>query len=442
MTALESAPAGPLTGAVFVPGDKSISHRALLIGASAVGKTRVSGLLEADDVMNTAAALRKLGIELRKDADIWNIQGAGVGGLAAPDDIIDCGNAGTCARLLLGLMATHPFQAHVTGDASLRERPMERIITPLSHMGAEFLARNGGRLPLLLKGTPEPLPITYEVPVPSAQVKSAILLAGLNAPGRTTVRERAATRDHTENLLGAFGAEIERSPLDGGGNTISIKGYPELGATDIEIPGDPSSAAFPAIAALLVPDSEIVIQNVGINPLRSGFLSTLQDMKANLEIFNKRLVTGEPVADISVRYGPLHAVSIPPERAPSMIDEYPVVAVAAAFASGTTRMCGVGELRVKESDRFAAIIDGLTACGIEARADHDDILIEGCGGPPAGDATIAANLDHRIAMAFLIMGMGARQAVRIDNAASIATSFPGFVDLMNRMGGDISETDV
>ena len=436
MSKLGSRSASPLNGVVTVPGDKSISHRALMIGASAVGETRITGLLEAEDVLRTADALRALGARVEKSADGWSVQGVGVGGFATPDDIVDLGNSGTAARLLLGLMATQDIEVQLTGDASLRSRPMDRVIVPLSQMGAAFDARDGGRMSLVLHGAAEPIPVEYTVPVPSAQVKSAILLAALNTPGTTTVIEREATRDHTENMLRSFGAAIDVSAAADGGRRIEVTGFAELTATDVAVPGDPSSAAFPGVAALLVPGSAITVENIGMNPLRAGLFETLQDMGADIEIHNRR-EAGEPVADITFRYGALTGADIPAARAPSMIDEYPIAAVAAAFATGETRLRGLAELRVKESDRFSAIVDGLGACGVTVAADGDDIVIQGCGGPIRGGAEIPVNLDHRIAMAFLVAGMASSAPVGIDDAAAIGTSFPGFVELMNGIGGNI-----
>ena len=344
--------------------------------------------------------------------------------------------------MLMGLLATQDLKVHLTGDASLRSRPMNRVIVPLSQMGAAFDAREGGRMPLVLQGASEPIPIEYDVPVPSAQVKSAILLAALNTPGTTTVTEREATRDHTENMLRSFGADIKVSVPDDGGRRITVTGFAELTATDVTVPGDPSSAAYPGIAALIVPGSEVTVENVGINPLRAGLFETLREMGADLTYTNERDAAGEPVADISFRHGPLHGVDIPAARAPSMIDEYPIVAVAASVASGETRMRGLAELRVKESDRFKGILDGLAACGVAVQADGDDIVIQGCGGMPEGGAEIAVNLDHRMGMSFLVLGLATQNPVSIDDAAAIGTSFPGFVDLMNGLGTDISATAV
>ncbi len=438
MSSLTAKPSKALAGAIGVPGDKSISHRALMIGASAVGETRIEGLLEAEDVLNTAAALRALGAGVRKDGAAWIVTGTGVGGFSSPDDVMDLGNSGTSARLLLGLMATQDLTATVTGDASLRRRPMERVTVPLAQMGAAFEARDGGRMPLTVRGTGEPIPMTYEVPVPSAQVKSSILLAALNTPGRTTVIEKKPTRDHTENMLRAFGAAITVKTTEAGGREIAVEGHAELTASDVTVPGDPSSAAFPGVAALVVPGSEVTVGNVGMNPLRTGLFDTLKEMGADIEIRNARDAAGEPVADLVFRYGRLKGVDVPAARAPSMIDEYPIAAVAAAFAEGTTRFRDLAELRVKESDRFTAIVRGLEACGVGVRAEGDDIVVEGCGGPPPGGATIEVNLDHRIAMAFLVLGLGAKAPVAIDDGSAITTSFPGFVRLMNGLGARIS----
>ena len=427
-----------LIGRTKVPGDKSISHRALMIGAVSIGRTSVSGLLEAEDVLCTAVALRALGAGVEKTGQDWIVDGVGVGGLTSPDDIVDLGNSGTAARLLLGLMATHDLTAHITGDHSLRSRPMNRVIDPLSRMGAFFYARDGGRMPLVVHGAAEPIPLEYEVPVPSAQVKSSVLFAGLNTPGTTTVIEREATRDHTENMLKAFGADLDVTVADGGERRISLTGYAELEARDVVIPGDPSSAAFPGVAALMVPGSDVTIENIGLNPLRAGLFETLEEMDADIEITNVRDQSGEPVGDITFRHGPLTGADIPAARAPSMIDEYPIAAMAAAVASGETRFRGLAELRVKESDRFAAIVDGLVACGVPARADGDDIVVTGQGGPPPGGAEVHVNLDHRIAMAYLVLGLASAKPVTIDDAAAIETSFPGFLELMTGLGADIA----
>jgi 3-phosphoshikimate 1-carboxyvinyltransferase len=441
VTPLTSGTAGTLRGRLRVPGDKSLSHRALILGALAIGRTRVEGLLEGDDVLRTAAAMRMFGAEIAREADgHWRIDGVGIGGLAEPADVLDLGNSGTAARLLMGVAASHPSTSFFTGDASLRRRPMARVIEPLTHLCARIAARDGGRLPLVVEGALAPIPITYRLPVPSAQVKSAVLLAGLNAPGETTVIEPQPTRDHTERMLRHFGGEVTVAD-QGGLRHVRLKGQPELRGADLAIPGDPSSAAFPLVAALLLPGSEVVIEGVGVNPLRTGLFETLQEMGAPFAIANQRVEAGEPVADIAVRGGPLIGVEVPAERAPRMIDEYPILAVAAAFARGTTRMHGLAELRVKESDRLAAIAEGLAACGAKVAIAGDTLTIEGTGAPPPGGAAIASKLDHRIAMAFLVLGMAARAPTRIDDSDTIATSFPGFVALMNGLGAKIAAAE-
>jgi 3-phosphoshikimate 1-carboxyvinyltransferase len=437
-----SRAAAALSGSAMVPGDKSISHRSLMFGAMAQGPTTVSGLLEGEDVLRTAQAMRQLGAEVTRRQDgVWELYGRGVGGLVEPDDILDMGNAGTGARLVMGLVASHPMTCIFTGDASLRSRPMKRVTEPLSRMGAAFFGRDGGRLPMAVIGTGSPLPITYELPVASAQVKSAILLAGLNTPGTTTVIERVATRDHSEVMLKGFGAKLEIETLADGGRAIHLSGQPDLYGQTIQVPADPSSAAFPAVAALLVPGSAITLPAVGVNPLRAGLYQTLREMGADLTLAGQRHQAGEPVADIVVKHGPLKGVDVPPERAPSMIDEYPVLAVAASFAKGVTRMRGLGELRVKESDRLSAMARGLAACGVKVGVEGDDLIVEGSGRPPKGGATIAVNLDHRIAMSFLVMGMASEQPVTVDDAAAIDTSFPGFAAMINRLGGNIAEAN-
>jgi 3-phosphoshikimate 1-carboxyvinyltransferase len=438
VTPLSSGTAAALNGRLRAPGDKSVSHRALILAALAVGRTRVTGLLEGEDVMRTAAAMGALGAALRRGNDgAWLIDGVGIGGLAEAEDVLDLGNSGTGARLLMGVVASHGITTFFTGDASLRRRPMARVAEPLQRMGARILARDGGRLPLAVIGAASPLPITYRLPVPSAQVKSAVLLAGLNAPGETIVIEPQPTRDHSERMLRHFGAALA---VDDGpeGRRIRLKGQPELKAADLAVPGDPSSAAFPAIAALLVPGSEVVIEGVGVNPLRTGLFDTLTEMGAELSLLQERIEGGEPVADLRLRTSALRGVEVPAERAPRMIDEYPVLAVAAAFAKGRTVMHGLGELRVKESDRLSAIVQGLTACGVSVAVDGDTLAVDGLGAPPAGAAEIAAKLDHRIAMAFLVLGLAARRPVRIDDGATIATSFPGFVEAMNGLGASIA----
>jgi len=441
MNPMMSIAAGPLTGPVNIPGDKSISHRALILGASAVGETRIRNLLEAEDVLATAEAMRRLGAIVEPGDHGWSVYGRGVGGLAEPEAVLDMGNSGTGARLVMGLVASHPFITFFAGDASLSARPMKRVIDPLSQIGASFWSRSEGRLPLAIRGTEAPLPIVYTLPVASAQVKSAVLLAGLNAPGKTTVIEPKPTRDHTERMLAHFGAEVRIEDLADGGRGITLTGQPEITGRDVVVPGDISSAAFPLVAAMLTPGSRITINGVGLNPLRAGLLETLAEMGARLETVNHRTESGEPVANLNVEASSLTGVSVPPHRVPAMIDEFPILAVAAACAAGATRMDGLGELRVKESDRLAAIADGLTACGVAVEAGPDWLVIQGAGGPPPGGGLVSVNMDHRIAMAFLVLGMVSQNPVRVDDGTSIATSFPEFVPLMNGLGARISEDD-
>ena len=429
-----SRPPGPLSGSLRVPGDKSISHRALMFGALAVGETRITGLLDGEDVLATAAAMRALGAEIaRLPSGTWTVAGRGVGGLAEPANVLDMGNSGTAARLLAGILATHPIFSVLTGDSSLRARPMRRVIEPLSATGACFAARAGGRLPMAITGTGDALPLDYRLPVASAQVKSAILLAGLNARGETTVEEPAPTRDHTENLLRHFGATVAVEPA-AAGRRIRLAGQPELRAAPIAVPADPSSAAFPLIAALLVPGSALRLEAVGLNPLRTGLLATLAEMGAAIEIENPRTEGGEPVGDLLVRHGPLTAADVPPDRAPTMIDEYPVLAVAAASAAGTTRMRGLAELRVKESDRLSATAAMLAVNGVSVEIAGDDLLVHGTGRPPAGGGLVATQMDHRIAMSALILGLSSTSPVTVDDSSFIDTSFPGFSALMEAAG--------
>ncbi len=429
-------PSRGLTGTIQVPGDKSISHRALMFGALAVGETRICGLLEGEDVLRTAAAMRALGAEVTQEGPgAWRVAGRGIGGLVEPEDVLDMGNSGTAARLLAGIVASHDLFAVMTGDASLRRRPMRRVTEPLALCGARFSSRGGGRLPLAIEGAREALPIEYSVPVPSAQVKSAILLCGLNAPGLTVVHEREATRDHSENMLRHFGADVHVA-VDGHARTITLRGQPELRAADVVVPGDPSSAAFPIVAALLVPGSEVCIEGVGLNPLRTGLFATLREMGAVLEVRNPRTEGGEPVGDLVVRSTGLRGVEVPPERAPSMIDEYPVLAVAAACATGVTRMRGLKELRVKESDRLSATAALLEANGARVQIDGDDLIVTGNGGPPPGGGLVVTHMDHRLAMSALVMGLASAKPVRVDDAAFIDTSFPGFSVLLNRLAGN------
>lgn len=430
-----AAPLAPLSGRLRVPGDKSISHRALMFGALAVGTTPIEGLLEGEDVLRTAAAMRALGAVVeRLGPGHWQVAGRGVGGLVEPADVLDMGNSGTAARLLTGLLAGHPIFAVLTGDASLRRRPMRRVTDPLAATGAQFWSREGGRMPLAVRGVADPLPLDYRLPVASAQVKSACLLAGLCARGITRVTEPEPTRDHTENMLRHFGAtlRVEDTPA---GRVIELQGQPELAAAPILVPGDPSSAAFLLVAALLVPGSRLVIENVGLNPLRTGLFDTLREMGAKLRVENARTEGGEPVGDLVVEHSELRAVDVPPGRAPSMIDEYPVLAVAAAAARGTTRMRGLKELRVKESDRLAATAALLEANGVRAEIEGDDMLVHGTGGAIPGGGTVATHMDHRIAMSALVMGLAARSPVTVDDAGFIETSFPGFAGLVNQAAG-------
>lgn len=436
---------GALSGAVAVPGDKSISHRALMFGALAVGETVIDGLLEGEDVLSTAAALRAMGAEIVREATggageavRWRVHGVGVGGLLQPGAALDMGNSGTSTRLLMGLLASHRLTATFVGDASLSARPMARVTVPLALMGAEFATSPGARLPLTMIGRCPAIPLRYVLPVASAQVKSAVLLAGLNTPGRTAVVERAPTRDHSERMLRAFGATVDVAD-DDGGRTITVTGEGELRPQRLTVPGDISSAAFPLVAALIVPGSRVTIAGVGVNPTRDGLLRVLAMMGAHVAVSAPRLVGGEPVADLTVTAGALSGIEVPPEIAPSMIDEYPVLFVAAAFAEGRTVMRGLAELRVKESDRIAAMAAGLAACGVGVEELPDGLIVHGNGGAMvAGGATVAARLDHRIAMSFAVLGLRARAPVVVDDARPIATSFPGFVDLMVGLGADVA----
>ncbi|AZB57505.1 3-phosphoshikimate 1-carboxyvinyltransferase [Cereibacter sphaeroides] len=434
MTARRS---GPLKGRAEIPGDKSISHRALILGAMAVGETQITGLLEGQDVLDTAKAMRAFGAEvIQHGPGAWSVHGVGVGGFAEPAEVIDCGNSGTGVRLVMGAMATSPLTATFTGDASLRKRPMGRVTDPLALFGTRAYGRKGGRLPMTLVGAADPVPVRYTVPMPSAQVKSAVLLAGLNAPGQTVVIEREATRDHSERMLRGFGAElsVETGPE---GQIITLTGQPELRPQTVAVPRDPSSAAFPVCAALIVEGSEILVPGVSRNPTRDGLYVTLLEMGADIAFENEREEGGEPVADLRVRASALKGVEVPPERAPSMIDEYPILSVVAAFAEGTTIMRGVKELRVKESDRIDAMARGLEACGVRIEEDEDTLIVHGMDRVPGG-ATCATHLDHRIAMSFLVLGMAAEAPVTVDDGSPIATSFPAFTDLMTGLGADLA----
>ncbi len=426
-------------GAARVPGDKSISHRALMIGSQLLGTLEISGLLEGEDVLCTAQALREMGINIEQNNDQWTVHGNGIGGLHEPKTVLKMGNSGTSTRLLMGLLAPYPFSSFFEGDASLSQRPMQRVITPLSRVGAHFTARDGDKLPLAMTGASTAMPITYELPVASAQVKSALLLSGINTAGTTTVIEPVPTRDHTERMFSAFGIPIQSAMKDGG-NHISVTGHPEQRSEtrSLSVPGDPSSAAFLIAAALLVPGSSLTIENVLMNEHRTGLFTTLIEMGASIKYTNEREHHGEPVADILVSHAPLKGIHVPADRAPSMIDEYPILSVIAAFAEGTTRMDGVAELRVKESNRLQAMIDGLTTCGIKAKEEGDSLIVTGVGDAQAkGDAVIETHHDHRIAMSFLVMGMRCEQRVTVDDASPIQTSFPNFVSLMNQLGGKI-----
>jgi 3-phosphoshikimate 1-carboxyvinyltransferase len=430
---------GPLKGRVRVPGDKSISLRSVILGALTVGETRVDGMLEGEDAISTANAMRALGANLeRTGAQAWRISGVGVSGFAEPRAPLDFGNSGTGCRLAMGAVAGCPITAVFDGDASLRTRPMRRILDPLAKMGAETVAAAaGGRLPTTLRGAVDPIPIVYEVPVPSAQIKSAVLLAGLAAPGTTTVIEKEATRDHTERMLRLFGAEVAVEPHGGEGRRITLTGQPELAPAHVRVPADPSSAAFPLVAALIVPGSDVILEGVMTNPLRAGLLTTLLEMGSGIEVLDRRQEGGEDVADLRVRGSDLSAVDVPAARAPTMIDEYPILAVAAVFAEGTTRMRGLKELRVKESDRLAATAALLTRNGVAVEIEGDDLIVHG-NGRPRGGGLVATHMDHRVAMSALVLGLASEEPVKVDDAAFIATSFPGFVELMRSLGGEFS----
>ena len=436
MTARKS---GPLTGRAEVPGDKSISHRALIFGAMAVGETRITGLLEGQDVLDTAKAMRAFGAEVTRHSEgAWSVHGVGVGGFSEPVDVIDCGNSGTGVRLIMGCMATTAMTATFTGDASLRKRPMGRVTDPLSLFGARAYGRSGGRLPMTVVGAASPVPVRYATPVASAQVKSAVLLAGLNAPGETVVIEREATRDHSERMLMGFGARVHVEKTRDA-NVITLTGQPELRPQTVAVPRDPSSAAFPVCAALVVEGSDIFVPGVSQNLTRNGLYLTLAEMGADIAFENPREEGGEPVADLRVRFGPMTGIEVPPERAPSMIDEYPILSVVAAFAEGKTVMRGVKELRVKESDRIDAMARGLEACGVRIEEDEDTLIVHGMGpGAVPGGATCATHLDHRIAMSFLILGLASKQPVSVDDASPITTSFPVFAPLMKALGASIA----
>ncbi|MGO6675398.1 3-phosphoshikimate 1-carboxyvinyltransferase [Rhizobium leguminosarum] len=432
-----------LTGSVRIPGDKSISHRSFMFGGLASGETRITGLLEGEDVINTGRAMQAMGARIRKDGAQWVIDGTGNGALLAPDAPLDFGNAGTGVRLTMGLVGTYDFRSTFIGDASLSKRPMGRVLAPLREMGVQVSASEGDRLPVTLRGPGTPSPIRYRVPMASAQVKSAVLLAGLNTPGVTTVIEPVMTRDHTEKMLQGFGAALSVETDSDGVRTIRLEGRGRLMGQVIDVPGDPSSTAFPLVAALLVPGSDITIVNVLMNPTRTGLILTLQEMGADIEVVNARLAGGEDVADLRVRHSELKGVTVPEDRAPSMIDEYPILAVAACFAEGTTVMKGLEELRVKESDRLSAVADGLKLNGVDCDEGEDFLVVrgrpDGKGLGNAAGGRVSTHLDHRIAMSFLVMGLASEHPVTIDDAAMIATSFPEFMQLMTGLGAKIEE---
>ena len=440
MTALSSLKSGPLKGQVRVPGDKSISHRALMLGAVALGKTYISGLLEGEDVLCTADAMRAMGAKVERfDNGDWEVHGMGVGGLLQPDRDLDMGNSGTAARLLMGLVAGQHISAKFVGDASLSSRPMKRVIDPLEQVGAVFESADGGRLPLTITGAEDPLPITYTLPMASAQVKSAVMLAGLNAPGETVVIEPKPTRDHSEKMLTHFGADVSVVERDDGARTIVLQGRPELKGRDIVVPADISSAAFPLAAASIVEGSDVIVEGVGLNPLRAGVIETLKDMGADIEILDQRIEGGEDVGDVQVKFKGLKGCTVPASRAPAQIDEYPVLFVAAAFAEGSTRFEGLDELRVKESDRLSVMAEGLKACGVNVEEGEDWLVVHGIGGtdqPIPGGATVETHLDHRIAMSFLVLGLASVAPVSLDDASPIETSFPGFRALMESLGAE------
>ncbi|WP_299847969.1 3-phosphoshikimate 1-carboxyvinyltransferase [uncultured Roseovarius sp.] len=436
---MTSAKCGPLKGIADVPGDKSISHRSLILGAMSVGETRITGLLEGEDVLDTAKAMRAFGAEVTDHGGgEYSVFGVGVGGFAEPDQVIDCGNSGTGVRLIMGAMATAPITVTFTGDASLNGRPMGRVTDPLALFGAQSVGRSGGRLPMTITGAAHPVPVHYIVPVPSAQVKSAVLLAGLNAPGKTVVVEKEATRDHTERMLAGFGAEITTEETDEG-RVITLTGQPELTPQTIAVPRDPSSAAFPVCAAIITPGSDVLVPGIGLNPTRAGLFTMLREMGADLTYENERTEGGEPVADLRARFSPdLIGIEIPPDRAASMIDEYPVLSVVASFAEGETVMRGVKELRVKESDRIDAMATGLRANGVTVEDGPDWWTVTGLGhGNVPGGATCTSHLDHRIAMSFMVMGMASEKPVSVDDGSPIATSFPIFEPLMAALGAQI-----
>lgn len=436
---LTSSKSKPLNGTPVIPGDKSISHRALMFGGMAIGETIIHGLLEGEDVIHTADAMRAMGADISKDSDgIWHCHGVGIGGLREPETVLEMGNSGTSTRLLMGLVGGHNITAQFSGDASLTKRPMNRIIKPLKMMGAKVVAREGGLLPLSLSGPKDTLAIEYKLPVASAQVKSAVMLAGLSAMGTTTIIEETPTRDHTENMLRAFGVPVEVENLEGGVQAIHVTGQQDLKATTVHVPSDPSSAAFPTVAALLNQGSRIEMKNVLMNDRRNGIYTTLIEMGANITFENERIEAGEKVADLIVKGdNMLKGINVPASRVPSMIDEFPILAVAASLAEGATTMTGLAELRVKESDRLLMMYEGLKACGVDLEMSEDSLTINGNGQPPRGGVEVKTALDHRIAMSFIVLGSVTNEPVTIDDSAPIKTSFPNFINLMNDLGMDI-----
>lgn len=440
MAKLTSSKCSALNGQPVIPGDKSISHRSLMLGGMAIGETVIHGLLEGEDVIHTAAAMRAMGAEIKcDDAGVWYCYGVGIGGLKEPESVLEMGNSGTSTRLLMGLVGGHNITAQFSGDASLTKRPMNRVIVPLEMMGAKVSAREGGMLPLSITGPKDAMPIEYKLPVASAQVKSAVMLAGLSAMGRTTVIEEVPTRDHTENMLKAFGVAVEIENLEGGAQAIHVTGQQDLKATEIHVPSDPSSAAFPTVAALLCKESEIRLKNILMNERRSGIYTTLIEMGADITFENERVEAGEKVADLVIKgTKTLKGINVPAERVPSMIDEFPVLAVAASCAEGTTTMTGLAELRVKESDRLLMMYEGLKACGVDLEMGEESLTVHGKGKAPKGGAEIKTALDHRIAMSFLVLGCASDEPITIDDGAPIKTSFPNFIDLMNGLGAKIS----
>ncbi len=439
--ALASHKCDALSGTARIPGDKSISHRAIMFGALAIGETMISGLLEGEDVLHTASAMKAMGAKIQMGDDgLWRVHGVGIGGLREPEQVLEMGNSGTSTRLLMGLVGTHDITTTFSGDASLTKRPMRRVVKPLEKMGAQFLCRSGDRLPLTVKGSADPLPIEYRPPVASAQVKSAILLAGLNTPGRTTVIEDHPTRDHSENMLRHFGIEVKVEELSGGAQAISLCGGGEMHGCAVDVPSDPSSAAFAAVAALIVEGSEVRLPRVGMSETRIGLYTTLQEMGADITFENEREEAGEKTADIIVKgSASLKGIDVPEKRVPSMIDEFPILAVAAACAEGTTRMTGLAELRVKESDRLLMMAEGLKACGVDLEMGEESLTIHGSAKGCKGGVQVKTALDHRIAMSFLVLGMVAEEPIEVDDAAPIKTSFPNFIELMNDLGARIGD---